>query len=132
MEKAVRLMGRTDRPLRVMDAADIFLTTSDYEGISNALLEAMAIGMPVVATDCTPGGARLLIRNGENGLLVPRGNTAEIAAALGRMAADHALRLRCGENAKKVRDEYDPRRIMDLWTGYVDRILGTKEKACQV
>ena len=132
MEKAVRLMGRTDHPLRAMDAADIFLTTSDYEGISNALLEAMAIGMPVVATDCSPGGARLLIRNGENGLLVPCGNTAEIAAALGRMAADHALRLRCGENAKKVREEYDPRRIMDLWTGYADRILGTKEKACQV
>ena len=128
LEKAVFLMGRTDHPLQAMDDADIFLTTSDYEGISNSLLEAMAIGMPAVATDCTPGGARMLIRNGENGLLVPCGDVEMIAAALDRMAGDYQLRQRCGEQARKVKEEYSKDRIMDLWTSYVRHVMQVYEQ----
>ena len=123
LEKAAFLEGRTNQPLQAMDEADIFLTTSDYEGISNSLLEAMAIGMPVVATDCTPGGARMLIRDGENGLLVPRGDAEKSAGALDRMANDDALRRACGEQARNVLEDYSPDRIMALWTEYVDRVI---------
>ncbi len=123
LEENVFLMGRTNDPLQAMDSADIFLTTSDYEGISNSLLEAMAIGMPVVATDCSPGGARMLIRNGENGLLVPCGDAEMTADALDRMAGDYQLRQRCGEQARKVKEEYSKERIMDLWTSYVCHVI---------
>ncbi len=128
LEKAAFLMGRTNEPLREMDRADIFLTTSDYEGISNSLLEAMTIGMPVVATDCTPGGARMLIRDGENGLLVPCGNVELIADALGRMVGNDQLRRRCGEQAKKVKEEYSKDRILDLWRGYIHQVMQTYEQ----
>lgn len=123
LEDAVFLMGRTDSPLHAMDEADIFLTTSDYEGISNSLLEAMSIGMPVVATDCTPGGARLLICNGVNGLLVPCGDVEMIANALNRMAREYHLRHECGEQARKVKDEFSKKRIMELWGSYINKVI---------
>ena len=123
MEKAVFIMGRTESPLHAMDEADIFLTTSDYEGISNSLLEAMSIGMPVVATDCTPGGARMLIRNGENGMLVPCGDVEMIAAALNKIAREYTLRQECGERARKVKDDYSKERIMESWESYINRVI---------
>ncbi|MBQ6828031.1 MAG: glycosyltransferase, partial [Thermoguttaceae bacterium] len=53
----------------------------DFEGIANSLLEAMAVGLPCVSTDHTPGGARLLIQDRENGLLAPIGDAEKLAAA---------------------------------------------------
>ena len=117
------LEGRTDHPLHVMDDADIFLTTSDYEGISNSLLEAMAIGMPVVATDCSPGGARMLIQDGKNGLLVPCGDTDCISQALEKMADDYNLRYRCGMMAKEVKEAYNECRIIETWSNYINQVI---------
>ena len=119
----VFLEGRTEHPLQEMDNADIFLTTSDYEGISNSLLEAMAIGMPVVATDCSPGGARMLIQDGINGLLVPCGNVEVIANALERMAKDYHLRNRCGKKAKSVTRKYNAEDIMQAWQNYIEKVI---------
>ena len=123
IENNVLFKGRTDHPLQVMDQADIFISTSDYEGISNSLIEAMAIGMPVIATDCTPGGARLLIKHEDNGLLVPCGDIEMISAAMNRMANDDQLRQKCGEQAKKIRTLYNPQKIVDQWIKYIDTVI---------
>lgn len=53
----------------------MFVSSSDFEGISNSMLEAMGMGLPVVVTDCPVGGARMVIQDGVNGLLVPVGDT---------------------------------------------------------
>ena len=53
--------------------------SSDFEGISNALLEAMSIGLPVITTDTSPGGARFLIENGVNGFIVNRGDASNVS-----------------------------------------------------
>lgn len=123
LDDTARLMGRTEHPLQAMDEADIFLTTSDYEGISNSLLEAMAIGMPVIATDCTPGGARLLIKNGQNGILVPCGDTSAVSQALNKLADDYLLRREYGMMARNVRKEYNIENIIGMWSDYKDRVL---------
>lgn len=128
LEESVYLEGKTDSPLQAMDDADIFLTTSDYEGISNSLLEAMAIGMPVIATDCSPGGARLLIKNEENGLLVPCGKEELVAEALNKMALDYLLRYKCGTAAKTVQDEYCPQHIIEMWNLYITNVIKEYKK----
>jgi len=63
----------------------MYVNSSDYEGISNAMLEAMAIGMPVVCTDCPVGGAKATMNDGENGLLVPIQNAEALANAMNRL-----------------------------------------------
>lgn len=75
-------MGKLQMFWKKMSDSKMYVLSSDFEGIPNSLLEAMSIGMPVVSTDCSPGGARLLIENGVNGLLVKTGNSGELASAM--------------------------------------------------
>jgi colanic acid/amylovoran biosynthesis glycosyltransferase len=78
--------------------ADLFLLSSVSEGISNAALEAMATGLPVVTTDC--GGMREAVSDGVEGFVVPARDVRQMAAALGRLAADAELRDRMGAAAR--------------------------------
>ena len=92
----VRLVGRLS-PLEVRErlwAADVFVLPSVSEGISNAVLEAMATGMAVVTTDC--GGMTEVVDDGVEGLVVPVRDPVALAEALGRLAADPGLRDRMG------------------------------------
>ena len=115
----VRFMGLTTQPMQDICGDGMFLITSDYEGISNSLLEAMAVGLPCVSTDHTPGGARLLITDHENGLLAPVRDAEKLAAAMCEFAEDPTLASKCGENAKDVVNRFAPDRIIDMWENYI-------------
>lgn len=119
----VRFMGLTTNPMQDICRDGMFFITSDYEGISNSLLEAMAVGLPCVSTDHTPGGARLLIQDGENGLLAPIGDAAGLAKAMCRFATDKELAMKCGERAKEVTTLYSPERIINMWESYIKDII---------
>lgn len=119
----VNFMGLTTQPMQDIAKDGMFLITSDYEGISNALLEAMAVGLPCVSTDHTPGGARLLIQDHENGLLAPVGNAEKLAAAMSEFAEDIDLSEKCGRNARNVLTRFDPERIIDMWEQYFCEIV---------
>lgn len=93
----------------------MFVTSSDYEGLSNSLMEAMAMGMPVIATDCLGGGAKSLIIDGDNGLLVPRGNKEQLYLAMKKYIDNPDFAEKCGKNASKVREEYSSERIAEKW-----------------
>lgn len=119
----VDFMGVSARPMADIASDGMFLITSDYEGISNALLEAMAAGLPCVSTDHTPGGARLLISHRENGMLAPVGDCEKLAQAMSTLADDPTLAEKCGENAKKVLTRFAPEKIIDLWEQYLQRLI---------
>lgn len=96
----VRLLGRCT-PTQIaheLQHADVFLHTSSSEGISNAVLEAMASGLPIVTTEA--GGMREAVRDGIDGLIVKVRDTEATAAALTRLASDAALRSRMGASAR--------------------------------
>ena len=115
----VRFMGLTKQPMQDTAGDGMFLITSDFEGISNSLLEAMAVGLPCVSTDHTPGGARLLITDHENGLLAPIADAKALADAMCEYAENPALAAKCGENAKDVVNRFAPERIIDMWENYI-------------
>ena len=94
---------------------EVFVLTSDFEGIPNALLEAMAIGMPVVSTDCSPGGAALLIENGVNGFLVPRGNSSAIADAIINLISNKKKAKLMAEEARRSMSLYTSEIIIAKW-----------------
>lgn len=121
---SVRFMGLTRHPMLDIVKDGMFLITSDYEGISNSLLEAMAAGLPCVSTDHTPGGARLLIQDHENGLLAPAGDVKRIASAMCEFADDPVLAQTCGLNAMDVVNRFDSNKIIDMWEHYICKIAG--------
>lgn len=99
----------------IMANSGIFALTSNYEGLSNSMLEALAIGVPTVCTDCPPGGAALYIEDGVSGMLVPVGDTEALSRKLCQMAEDPELCLKLSENAKRIREELDVDKVLKQW-----------------
>ena len=93
----------------------IYVNSSDYEGISNAMLEAMAIGLPTVCTDCPIGGARATIEDGENGLLVSVGDVEALYKAIKRIIEEDGLAEKLSVNAAKLRDELSLEKTARKW-----------------
>lgn len=100
-------------PLVIRDA--MYVNSSDYEGMSNAMLEAMAIGMPVICTDCPIGGANAVINNGENGILTEVGNAKEMSEAMKKIAGDRAFADKLSLNAAKIRNEMSLEMTAKKW-----------------
>ena len=86
-----------ERVLRLFRAADASLLSSAWENLPHTVLESLALGSPVIAT--AVGGVPELVRDGENGLLVPPGDSAALATAIRRFFADEDLRRRLAEGA---------------------------------
>lgn len=82
LQNSIELPGRDKDVLNKINSAAAFILSSDYEGMPNALIEAMCMGMPVISTDCPSGGPRKLITSGENGLLVPVNSLEDLEVAL--------------------------------------------------
>jgi len=93
----------------------MYVNSSDYEGMSNAMLEAMAIGMPVVCTDCPIGGANAVIENGRNGMLTKVGDPKDFADAIIKVLSDKELAESLSLNAAKIRDELSLENISRKW-----------------
>lgn len=93
----------------------MYVNSSDFEGISNAMLEAMAIGMPVVCTDCPIGGAKATIRDGENGLLVPVGDSEAIYQAMKKIIEHPEFAEKMAAEAARLRSSLSLPSIADAW-----------------
>jgi glycosyltransferase involved in cell wall biosynthesis len=105
-----------------MQAADMFLNTSLNEGMPGAVLEAMAEGLPVIASDVT--GNRALVVHEENGLLFPVGDTEALAQAALRLVNDEALRKRLGSaGAARVLSHYSVDREINEYLGLYEGLL---------
>lgn len=113
--KNVIFEGFKENVLDEIKDAGIYVLSSNYEGISNSLLEALALGIPAISTDCPIGGSRMLIEDGVNGVLVPMGNAMSMVEAMKQIArdADYANRLSC--EAIKVREMYAAEKICKKW-----------------
>ena len=83
----------------------MFVLTSDYEGVSNSLMEALAMGIPVIATDCPIGGSRTCIKDGYNGLLISVGDADGLCHAMLKLSENSELSEYISNNAIKIRKE---------------------------
>jgi glycosyltransferase involved in cell wall biosynthesis len=99
VEDVFRALGRRENALSFVAASDVMANPSDHEGLPLAILEAMSLGKPVVAT--AVGGVPSVIESGVNGLLVPAANPAALADSLLDLANDHELRARLGGQARE-------------------------------
>lgn len=118
---SVAFMGHSTSIHEVMKSCAAFLMTSNYEGLSNAMLEAMAIGVPTISTDSPPGGARAYIIDGVNGALVPVGDADALSRAMCRVAESPDLMRAWSLNARTVRGILGADAICDQWEALIPR-----------
>lgn len=113
--------------LRILGACDLLARSSRADGISYAVLEAMALGLPVIAT--AVGGLPEMVEDGVTGRLVPIGNADALAGAFTELAADPALRQRMGEAAKaRVAREYSVERMLDEYEAAFRQVVGSTNR----
>ena len=125
----VRLLGiRSDIP-ELLAATDVSVLTSEYEGLSNTLLESMCAGVSVVTTDFK--GIENVLTHGQDGFVVPCGDAKAMAEKIGRLLRDPALRRQIGETAKKrIEAQFSLKAMADsLCTGYQRLFEEVKQQA---
>lgn len=112
-------MGYVSNMPEQLEKASMFVLSSNYEGMPNALMEAMAMGLPCISTDCPAGGSAFLIKDGENGLLVPVADKDSMIAAMQRILRDDSFAVSLGDNARKVIDRLSPENIYSQWERFI-------------
>lgn len=118
----VKLMGRQKNIIECIKKAAIFVLPSNSEGMPNALLEAMALGIPSIATDCPIGGSAILIKNKENGLLIPMNDEDKMIEAIEKIINDKDFANKIGKNATKVVADFEPEKVCKEWEDYLIKV----------
>lgn len=112
--------GFSDHVKEDINRAAMFVLSSDYEGISNSMLEAMVLGVPVIATDCPIGGSKMYIEDHVNGILVPVGDDQALLNAMLELAEDEELSRNISMAGRKLKDTNTVSKIADRFLNIVD------------
>ena len=122
LENKVLLPGSTDNVFQKIYNAAMFVLPSDFEGMPNALMEAMALGLPCISTNCPCGGPKDLIKDMENGMLVPVGNAKLLADAMEKFIIDKDSAYKMGHKAIEIRQDYAPDMICIEWMRFFEKV----------
>ena len=123
IEKKVEFEGMVQHVAEHIEKASLFILASRQEGMPNALIEAMSLGLPCVAADCPCGGPRDLISNNENGILVPVGDKKAMKRAMLKVLEDAEFAEKIGNNAALVQEKYNPEAVNKMWEEYLKGIV---------
>lgn len=119
----VVLGGVTSNPQEAIKNAKFFVLSSDFEGIPNALIEAMSIGLPCISTDCSPGGASFLIKNNVNGIIVPVHDENALAEKMIYLVENSENAEALGAQAKQITYNFTEHIIAQKWCDYIRSVL---------
>lgn len=122
LQEHVTFAGSVNDILNKTKYARILALSSDYEGIPNVLLEAMSVGVPVVSTDTSPGGVRVIINNGVNGYIVPRGDYKELAEKIIKVLNEPSVAEKFIQNGFINIQRFNPDVIFEQWNQYINKI----------
>ena len=122
LEKSVHFMGFSSDMVDVYRHAKLLIMTSDYEGMPNAILEALASGVPVISTDCPCGGPKMVIEPGVNGYLVPVGDSKRMGILINELLDDNDKLSAMKEKAKASADQFRSDTILKEWISYLSSV----------
>lgn len=135
LQEKINHLGLTDRVtlqpacndvFRKILSARLFVLSSDYEGMPNALMEAMTLGIPCIATDCRPGGARTLIEDGVNGFVVPRMDANVLADKMRYVLSHPDVASTISFGGRKIIETHTEKITFDKWEEFIKKICNNK------
>lgn len=123
MQKKIILAGYCANVMEEIADAALFILPSDYEGMPNALIEAMGIGLPCISTDCPCGGPRYLIDDGINGVLVPVADAQAMTKAIERLMNDPNEAETIGTHASELKKRLDSHVVAQQWLDFCSGLV---------
>lgn len=123
IEDKVLFKGTSRNILHEIYDASVFVLSSNYEGMPNALMEAMCIGIPCVSTDCRPGGAREIIKNGIDGYIVPIENSLALSQAIKIIIQDCNEQDKISKAGWENRKQFSGCTIYDRWENFLYQLF---------
>ncbi|TCL59418.1 glycosyltransferase involved in cell wall biosynthesis [Kineothrix alysoides] len=127
-EDYIKLMGGSDSLEKDLTDAAVYAFSSDWEGMPNALLEAMALGLPIVATDCPCGGPRTIMKNGINGLLIEIKDQKALEEGINKLIENPEYAEELGDNARKICEIANSKAIFEQWRDYIEEICSKSKR----
>lgn len=121
-EDYIHLMGASDSLEKDLANAALFAFTSDWEGLPNALMEAMALGLPIVATDCPCGGPRTIMTNEVDGLLIPIKDEEALVDGINCLIENPELAGQLGRQARKIAERANGQAVFEQWRDYIEEL----------
>ena len=120
LDERVRLFPFERNVLERVRESAMFVSSSDREGISNSMLEAMAIGLPVICTDCPAGGARMMIKPYENGIIVPVNDPDALYQAMKYMIEHPVDAAKMAQKATSIKETLRKEVILEKWKSFIE------------
>ncbi|MDU2201794.1 MAG: glycosyltransferase [Anaerococcus hydrogenalis] len=127
LNENIELCGYFDDIDSTLSKADIFILSSDYEGLPNSLMEALSSGVPCISTDCPCGGPRSLIENGVNGMLVPIKDEIKLSEAIIDLLSNKSKKESFSKKAKEMSKSYKTSIINNEWKEYIDLVVNNSK-----
>lgn len=122
LQERVKLLGFQENPWKYMARADLFVLSSLTEGMPNVIGEAMALGLPILATDCS-SGVREYLEDGRAGLLVPPGDPSTLAQGIARLLSDELLRRELAQRGRERIAQFDLPTAVQAYENLLKRLL---------
>jgi len=122
LHNKVRFSGYVVDVFERMHNASVFILSSSYEGMPNALIEAMCMGCACITTDSS-GAVRTLIEDGINGIIVPSEGLESLSNAMCRLLSDDKIRKQIGQEATKLRDKFNVSIVTDEWEDFINTLI---------
>ena len=125
-EEYIFLMGGSDCLEKELPKGSVYAFTSDWEGLPNSLMEAMALGLPIVATDCPCGGPATVMTNEVDGLLIPIKDENALVEGINRLIENRELAECFGDNARHIAERANAEAVFRQWRSYLEDIVHNK------
>ena len=121
ISNSILLPGRSEKVIEEMNKSEIFAFSSDYEGMSNAVVEAFCVGLPIITTKVS--GTEDFIREGENGFLLDIGDTDGMEKAMRMLMSNEVLRRKMGEKNRMEAEQFKIEHIFQQWEDVVNKVV---------
>lgn len=128
IENKVEFAGFETNIQNKIKNASLYVLSSDYEGMPNSLIEAMALGIPCISTNCPCGGPEYLIKSGDNGILIPVNNAIALRNAIEALLSNPDKANELGKSAKDIKKILAPEVVYKKWKEFIFEVNGERDE----